>query len=150
MRLTLRETLLAGAAGAGALNLLHETARHLRPDAPRVDLIGRRALARALRKAGAEPPDPDALYLPALLGDLASNALYYSLVGAGRRRGVWLRGALLGLGAGLGTIVLPARLGFEEAPVRRTRATALMTVLWYGAGGLAAAAAAAALADPSD
>jgi hypothetical protein len=44
--------------------------------------------------------------------------------------------------AGVGAVVLPGPLGLGRQPTNRARATQVMTVLWYLAGGLAAAAAA--------
>lgn len=141
----LQDALLAGTAGAVVLNLLHEAARRVVPDAPRVDLVGRRALVRGLDAAGAVPPDERTLYGATLAGDVVSNALYYGLVGLGPRTGRRRRGLLLGLAAGVGAAVLPPHLGLGEAAVRRSPATAAMTVAWYTAGGLAAAVAADAL-----
>ena len=86
-------------------------------------------------------PYDDELHYQALAGDIASNAAYYSLVGAGRPEGAELRGALLGLGAGLGSVVLPKYLGLDQNTSTRTPATAAMTIGLYLVGGLAAAAA---------
>ena len=47
-------------------------------------------------------------------------------------------GALLGLTAGVGALVLPGPLGLGEAPAKRTGGTAAMTLAWYTLGGLAA------------
>lgn len=136
--------LASGFVGAAAVNLLNEAARRRSPQAPRLDQLGKRGLARLVRRAGASPPRGEGLRLAALAGDLALNTLYYSLVGAGRGR-PWLRGTLLGTGAGIGAVVLAPRLGLGRKPVARTGATRAMTVGWYLAGGLAAAAAAKAL-----
>ena len=135
-----------GIAGAVALNVLHESVRHVRDDAPRMDILGERAIARGMEAVGVEPPPREALYVPTLVGDLLSNSLYYSLVGVGDKEGVW-PGALLGLAAGIGGVVLPGPMGLGKAPSSRTPQTALMTVAWYLAGGLAAAAACRLLAD---
>ncbi|TGE05311.1 hypothetical protein [Hymenobacter fodinae] len=132
------QALGSGLAGAVALNILHETVRHLRPaDAPRMDVLGERGLRKLLRKAGAPQPNEDTAYGLTMLGDLVSNGLYYSLVGTGR--GVWVRGAALGLAAGVGGVVLPGPMGLGEAPSNRTPQTKAMTVAWYLLGGLATA-----------
>jgi len=47
---------------------------------------------------------------------------------------------LLGLAAGVGAVFLPKHIGLGEEMTARTRETELMTVGWYLAGGLAAAA----------
>ena len=134
------ESLTAGAAGAAALTLVHEGVRRVCEDAPRMDVLGERAIARGLRAAGAERPSQPRLHEAALAGDLVSNTAYYALVGAGGPDGAVTRGALLGLAAGLGAVSLPGPLGLGTAPSRRTPQTAAMTVAWYTLGGLVAGA----------
>ena len=113
--------------------------RHLRPeDAPRMDVLGERGLRKLLGLANVPQPDHDTAYGLTLAGDLLSNGLYYSMVGRGK--GTWWRGALLGVAAGVGGVVLPGPLGLGEAPSNRTPQTKAMTVAWYTIGGLAAAA----------
>jgi hypothetical protein len=137
---SLIQSLGSGLAGALVLTALHETVRHLRPaDAPRMDILGERGLRKLLNKADAPQPDDQTAYALTMAGDVLSNGLYYSLVGTGR--GVWLRGAALGLAAGIGGVVLPGPMGLGEAPSNRTPQTQAMTVAWYLLGGLAAAAA---------
>ena len=123
----------SGLVGACALTLIHETARRFIDDAPRMDVLGMRALSKAARAADLDPPVP--LHEAALVGDLVSNSLYYSLVGAGSRREALRNGALLGLG----------RQPTEDSPQ-----TQLMTVAWYLLGGLAAGAAYRALASDEE
>jgi hypothetical protein len=129
----------AGLAGASALTLLHETVRRFNPDAPRMDLLGMRAIDKYLRKAAIQPPRGKPLHTAALVGDMLSNTLYYSLAGAGKKDTLWLRGAGLGLAAGIGAIVLPGPMGLGDAPSSRTPQTKAMTIAWYLAGGLATA-----------
>ena len=136
----------SGFAGAVALTAIHETVRRVSPDAPRMDVLGMRAIAKSLRAAGAEPPEEDTLFNITLAGDVLSNSLYYSLVGLGDPRGAVARGALLGLAAGLGAVLLPGPLGLGTDASARTRETQLMTVAYYTAGGLVAGAAMQSLA----
>ena len=135
------KALTSGLVGACGLTLVDETARRFVKDAPRMDVLGMRALARTMNAAGQTPPSDDKLHGAALAGDIISNSLYYSLVGVGQERGALLRGALLGAGAGLGAVVLPPRLNLGSDASARTAQTQLMTVAWYTIGGLAAAAA---------
>lgn len=135
------QALGCGLVGASVLTLLHETARRVNPDAPRMDLLGMRAIAKAMRAVDQIPPDRKTLHTASLVGDVISNSLYYSLVAVGNSRNAWLRGSLLGVGAGIGGVVLPGPLGLGEKPSGRTLATKAMTVTWYLVGGLAAAAA---------
>ena len=136
------KSLAGGLAGACALTLVHETMRRLHPDAPRMDLLGMRAIAKMMRAADTTPPEEDTLFGMTLAGDIVSNAAYYSLTGSGKN--AWLRGGLLGLAAGVGGVVLPGPLGLGTAPSNRTTKTQVMTVAWYLLGGLAAAAVASA------
>jgi hypothetical protein len=134
--------LRSGLAGAAALTAVHETARRRMRNAPRMDVIGMRALGRTMERVGMRRPPRRRLFLGTLAGDIASNAAWYSLVGLGRPSHVWRRGLLLGLAAGVGAVVLPPMLGLGRSPGTRTPKTQALTVAWYVAGGLAAAAAA--------
>jgi hypothetical protein len=136
--MSLFKALGSGLAGALALTVLHETARRILPDAPRADILGMRAIEKALVQQGETPPPDDQLHRLALAGDIAANTLYYSLVGLGGKES-WLAGPALGALAGIGAITLPGPLGLGEAPTERTPQTQAMTVLWYTAGGLVAA-----------
>ena len=138
----------SGLVGAFTLTLVHETARRFIDDAPRMDVVGMRAIARTMQAAGAEPPVP--LHEAALVGDILTNSLYYGLVGLGGREGALRNGALLGLAAGLGAVFLPEPLGLGRQPTEDSPQTELMTVAWYLLGGLAAGAAYGALASDDE
>ena len=137
----LKRTLIAaasGVTGALTLTLIHETARRLLPNAPRMDVLGMRAIARGMYHFNEKPPEEEKLFQYSILGDIISNSLYYSFTGTGRR--AWWRGAILGAAAGVGGVVLPGPLGLGKEPSGRTPQTKAMTVAWYVLGGLAAAA----------
>ena len=136
---SLPKSLGSGLVGAIALNILHETVRQFVPDAPRADILGMRSIKKGYEKAGEQPPTGDKLYGLAMLGDVASNAMYYSLVGLGPKQPV-LTGAALGILAGVGAITLPGPMGLGEAPTKRSEATMVMTIGWYLFGGLVAGA----------
>lgn len=127
----------SGVAGAVTLTLIHETARRLLPDAPRMDVVGMRAIAKSMEKLHEQPPPEEELFKYSLVGDLISNSLYYSLIGTGRK--AWLRGTALGLAAGVGGVLLPGPLGLGAEPSGRTPQTKVMTIALYLIGGLAAA-----------
>ena len=130
--------LQAGAAGAIALNVLHESVRQVVPTAPRVDILGRRLIARAIRNTGNSVPNEETLYTLAMTGDLVSNALYYSLVGVGSSHSTLAKGFWLGLGAGIGAVTLPKYLDLPAEAVKGPSSTTLMTVSWYTLGGVVA------------
>ena len=133
------KALLSGFVGACTVTLIHETARRFVPDAPRMDILGMRAISKSLRAVGEQPPAGRRLHTAALVGDILSNSLYYSLVGVGRGKNVRLLGAGLGTAAGVGGVVLPEPLGLGGDASGRSKSTQIMTVGWYLAGGLAAA-----------
>ncbi|HEX4947805.1 MAG TPA: hypothetical protein VFZ34_14130 [Blastocatellia bacterium] len=129
----------SGLTGALVMTALHETARRTIPAAPRLDTLGRRAIAEAMREMNMRPPKGTQLQRWALAGDLVFNSLYFGLAGASRNN--WWRAPLLGLGAGLSAVALPPTLKLGRWPTRRTSATKWMTVGLYVAGGLATAVA---------
>ena len=131
--------ILSGFIGACTLTLIHETARRIVPNAPRMDILGMRAIEKSLRTVGFQTPENQRLHTAALVGDLLANSLYYSLVGVGREESVLLRGAGLGLASGLGGVLLPEPLGLGGEPSGRSTSTKVMTVGWYLAGAFAAA-----------
>ncbi|THF71546.1 hypothetical protein E7T06_02725 [Deinococcus sp. Arct2-2] len=132
---------LSGLAGAVTVTLLNETVRRLVPHAPRIEIIGERALSQSLKTLDVTPPRGAALYRWTLLGDLLSNSIYFGLVAVGKSEGALKRGGALGLAAGVGAVVLPEPLlGLGKQPGARTPFTPLLTAAWYVAGGLAAAA----------
>ena len=133
--------LMAGMVGAVALTAVHQLARRLSDDAPRMDVLGERAIARTVHAAGGTLPLPRTLHRWALAGDIVANSAYYSMVACGRDAHMWTRGVALGLAAGAGALVLPRRLGLGDAPKSDHLPNQLMTVAWYLIGGLAAACA---------
>jgi len=136
--------LAAGAAGGATITALNEGARRVWSRAPRIQRLGQRAVGRLARQAGRRPGKRERFAL-ALAGELVSDGAYFALAGLARRRSL-AAGAALGLAAGLGALVLPGPLGLGTRPTRRTRETAWATVAWYVAAGMAAGAAARAVA----
>lgn len=135
----LLQNLIGGFAGAVALNILHETVRQFDADAPRIDLVGKEGLNKTIEAAGGIPLEGGALYGAALAGDLVSNSLYYSVIGAGKHKNLILRGTLVGITAGLGALQFTRPIGLDDTPVTRTRKVKIMTVGYYLAGGLVSA-----------
>jgi len=129
-----------GLAGACAVTLLHESVKKIVPKAPRMDLLGMNAISKGLNAAGIKTPTGNKLYTMALAGDILSNAIYYSIAGAGNEKNLWLKSSLLGLTAGIAAVTLPASLGLDEKRSNKTIETKLRTVGLYVTGALVATA----------
>ena len=59
-------SLIGGAAGASALNIIHQAAKQFDHDAPRVDLVGEEALSKTIKKVRLEPPTGNTLFAATL------------------------------------------------------------------------------------
>jgi hypothetical protein len=132
---------LGGLAGACTLTLLNESVKKLDKDAPRMDLLGMNAVARLMKGQSILAQTAGKLFPIAMAGDLVSNSLYYSMADTGDKKKTLMRGALLGVSAGLGAVILPKTLGLNDEATTRTLKTKALTVTWYLMGGLVAAAA---------
>ena len=138
MARTILNALAGGAAGALTLTARHEILKHVSAEAPRLDRLGQEAIQKATSWLGFRP-GKKALYRSALAGDLIANTGYYSLAGvAGKKHALWL-GTALGLAAGIGAVLLPGPMGFNERHTGRTPDTVALTLFLYTASGLAAA-----------
>jgi len=132
--------LVSGVAGAVALTAIHELARRRVPDAPRLDVLGMRALRRWVPAFQHERPRSSRLRGWAVAGDLVANTLYYAAVPASTPGATWQRASALGVAAGAGASLLPKPMGLGEPPHRESPGNQWMTVAWYSAGALVAAA----------
>lgn len=130
--------LLGGMLGAVTLNVLHEVYRRFDPLAPRVDLVGEEALTKTVEATGHSAPKGKRLYFATLIGDVLSNSIYYALIGKGHKH-LLLRGATLGLAAGVGALTVAKPLGLDDTPITKTTRTKVLTVAWYVVGGVVAA-----------
>jgi hypothetical protein len=142
--------LIGGAAGAVTLTALHQILRRVTPNAPRADNLAKQGLRRAFRAAGSTPPSDDKLHWAALAGDLAANTVYYSTSLAFGPRVATFLGPLMGAGAGVGSITLPAHMGLNPGETGRKATTKALAFGLYLAGGIAATATYRALVDDKD
>jgi hypothetical protein len=124
-------TFTAGLAGACAVTAIHEIVRRTLPDAPRLDILGRRAVSRISGGRLDDGPQNQAI---ALAGDLVANSAYYGTAAAAAERGGPAVLVAAGLLAGLGAVLLPGPLGLGEASTNLTRRTQILTIAWYTAG----------------
>jgi hypothetical protein len=130
---------LGGLAGACTLTILNESVKKLDKDAPRLDLLGMNAAAKLIKGSGLNPSTRQ-LRSVSLGGDLISNSLYYGMANAGDNKHTLMRGAVLGLSAGVSAISLAKPLGLDERVVSASAKTKALTIAWYLIGGLVAAA----------
>ncbi|HEX5819151.1 MAG TPA: hypothetical protein VFY20_09745 [Gemmatimonadales bacterium] len=140
---------VSGAAGAVALTAIHQLARHRLEYPPRMDVLGKRALARLMRSAGWMPRDEQVLERNAFAGDLVANTAYYAAVSLAPRHPLRC-GVLLGVAAGLGALLLPPVMGLGYPPHSNAWSNRVMTVAWYTLGGLVAGGTFAALGHDRD
>jgi hypothetical protein len=135
MRLT--SSLIGGLGGAVTLTLLQELLRRQDPNAPRLDLLGKQATSRLLKKARKNLTDRQ-LYNASLAGDIIFNTLYYSLAGIKTKKAA-AAGGLLGTSMGLAAIMLPKLLDLNAGYTGANAKRKYMTMGLYIAGGLVAA-----------
>jgi hypothetical protein len=138
---SLTKALGAGFAGATALTIAHEGLRRFRSDAPRMDVVGGRAISTLWRRAGRRPPRGKRLYWTTLAADMLSNTAYFAGFLLGRPRRPFMRQTAAGLGAGLGAFLLPPLLRLGLAPRSYRRGNRFLTIGLYLLGGLVSAAA---------
>ena len=128
------KNLLAGLAGAIALNILHESLKKTSSDMPRVDLLGEEALQKTIQYFGGNLDDKKDLYKATLAGDILGNTLYYSLIGAGNPKYLWPKVAMMGLSAGIGAVSLPEPMGLDPEPVAKNNQVKVLTIGYYVLG----------------
>jgi hypothetical protein len=127
----------SGLVGALALTAAHESLRRSSPLSPRMDVLGMRALKGISEALGFAPPRGAKLRRDALIGDIVANTAYFGLASRGWHP--FVRGASLGLLAGLGAVALPPYLGLGRTPRGLSTLVKGETVGLYLLGGLAAA-----------
>ena len=132
--------LAGGLAGTVSVASMHEALRRITLDAPRMDILDMELIRKGLASMNKKIPAENELQRWAVGGELLCDTAYFGLAGMGGKKGVWLRGALLGLGAGIAAVVLPKPLGLPEESSNKTTATKLMTIGLYLIGGIVAAA----------
>lgn len=133
------KNIMAGLGGAIALNILHESLKKTSKNMPRIDKLGEEAVQKGLSQVDEPIKDDDNLYAATLAADIMGNALYYSAIGAGNPKYLWLKAVALGLTAGSGAIGLPSALGLNDTPVAKNNTTKSLTVGYYLFGALVTA-----------
>ncbi|RYY15184.1 MAG: hypothetical protein EOO04_29010 [Chitinophagaceae bacterium] len=132
------QNLAAGFAGAIALNILHESLKHLK-GTPRIDRVGEEALQKSLSTVNAEITGDKNLYLATLGADVISNTIYYAAIGVGSPDQIFTRAITLGLTAGAGAVELPSLMGLNDKPIAASTSKKTLTVGYYLFGALVTA-----------
>ena len=130
------KSLIAGFAGAAALNILHETVRKFDPKAPRMDLVGEEAVKKSAHALNVDAPAGKNLYGITLAGDVLTNASYFAAIGMGGRKFMLLRAIGAGVSAGIAAVKAPKPMGLNEEHVASTEKREIMTVAYYVFGAL--------------
>lgn len=117
--------ILAGLGGAIALNLLHETMRKNFDNVPEINKVGEEALTKVLDKVDMKITDHDQLYTATLAGDVVSNGIYYATTATTSFN------IVSGIAMGVGAVLLPEKMGLDDAPVAKTTEKKVMTVAYY-------------------
>jgi len=133
------KSLIAGFAGAAALNILHETMRKLDSEAPRMDLMGEQAVRKSAEALNIDPPTGNKLYGVTLAGDVLTNATYFAAIGMGGKKYMLLRAIGAGVSAGFTALKAPKPLGLNEKYVANSEKREFLTVAYYVFGALVTA-----------
>ena len=134
----LSSSLVAGLGGAITLTLMQELLKRSDPNAPRLDLLGKQATSKLLKRAGKPKLSEKQLYATSLVGDLLFNSLYFSLAGIKSKKAA-ATGGLLGTGMGMAAIMLPKLLHLNGDYSGANNKRKYMTMGMYIAGGLVTA-----------
>jgi hypothetical protein len=133
------KSLIAGFAGAAALNILHETVRKFDPKAPRMDLVGEEAVKKSADALHVDAPTGKSLYGITLAGDVLTNASYFAAIGMGGRKFMLLRAIGAGISAGIAAVKAPKPMGLNEKHVANSDKREIMTVAYYVFGAMVTA-----------
>lgn len=129
---------LAGLVGALVLTALNEALKDIHNDMPRIDLVGEEAVQKAVKLLGYEIDDVDSLIGSALVGDIITNATYYSIIN-GEGKELWTKTVSAGLLAGYGAINIPSKLELDDTAVAKSLTTKFWTMGYYMIGALTTA-----------
>jgi hypothetical protein len=133
--------LVAGVAGAVAVNVVHELTRYAaggNPSTdrvPRLDRLGEDGVVLAANALGLTPPRRGMpRYATAMAGDIAINAGLYALT-AGMTKSPLVGGTVAAVAAGVAGLLTPKLVGLEKHTGTTAQAKA-MTFADYAIGGV--------------
>lgn len=129
--MTIPNILAGGLAGASTLSLLHEAMNQFDNNSTPLKSIGKPGMLRKLAKYKKKGKVPEGFSIK-LAGELLSGAAYYGLTGLSKKKNAVMTGSLLGLAAGLVSVMLQSEGDELE---QQTTAEQLATVAGYTAAG---------------
>lgn len=121
--------MIAGFAGAIALNILHETIRKNFKNVPHINEVGEEALLKISDYASISIEGENSRYAATLVGDVISNGLYYASTATEKD-------LASGLIAGIGAVALPKKMGLNDEPVAENFQKKAMTIGYYVFGAI--------------
>lgn len=127
----------SGVVGTATIAALHQASRHLLKDAPRMDVVGEKLIEKGFTRIGRKPPEQTKM-LSWALGNVGTDTLVFAAVGFGAPKRPVVRGLIVGALSGAAALLLPPKLGISSNYAARTPKTALLTMGFYVAAGLAA------------
>lgn len=132
--MNLTRAIEGGLAGASTLTLLQQALQRINPDVPQLSLMGKPGIIRKIRKYTRKGKSTKKLYIQ-LASEILSATAYFGITALGKKKNAPLRGALLGLGAGLAATLLEKEGSEDE---QKDIGQQLLTIASYsGAGALA-------------
>jgi hypothetical protein len=130
--------LTSGLAGVAAAIAIRETIRNNYYNGPRLDVF-KRALSKLADRSCGIIPSSKKQFSYTLVEDLLNLTLYYSLSGLQKHKHVFVKGAVAGFAAGVGVVVLPKLLGYNEEYDKKEMSTNAITIGLNTVGGILAA-----------
>lgn len=124
-------------ANESLLSILQKIVRMIDRTAPRLDEVGKHNIAKLADKADMNVPEQDMNYLINTASEKVSDKLV-TLFGHSPEDNILLKGAALGLTAGVGAVLLPGHHQMFEVGNTDNTKNKLLTIGVYILGGIAA------------
>ena len=123
--------LIAGFGGAIALSVVDKFMKKRVPGAPDFEEVGEEVVDKSLEKVNLGIKDFSKVSSIASASDIVKNGLYYSFT-------PFKMNSIVGALGGLGTMILPKKLGLDNTPIAGDDKKKMMTVGYYVIGALVA------------
>lgn len=132
-----------GLTGATTIAVLTDTLKRMNGHSTHLNLFDRKQLRKRFKKTGSKKPLQATKQYTRLAGDLLASTTFFGLSSLGKKKNTLLRGAALGMAAGLGSVLLTGdSKNSEQGNGKRLEDDALLTkvleVSLYTIGGMIA------------